>query len=95
VPVKRGQAASSPPGGKVCIGRRSPPNRAIATDADHNATKRQLVEKGDAVLDVVGKHEGWHVDVYDLNAPCQLPKAQSHVLRIYSIGCSRSRGLMA
>jgi hypothetical protein len=41
--------------------------RAVVTDAEYNATEIRLVEKGDAVLEVVGKAWGWHSEVFDLS----------------------------
>jgi hypothetical protein len=61
----------------ACLEARSPLKRAIATEADHKATGIRLVEKGEAVLEVMGIAEGRHAEVYDPNAPCQLQGGRS------------------
>jgi hypothetical protein len=77
VQVRGDQTAGSPPGARVCIEGHSPLKKAIATDAAHNATGIWLVEKGETVLEVVGMDEGWHAEMYDPNAPCQLEGGRS------------------
>ena len=53
------------------------PQEAITTDSAHNATGIRLVEKGEAVLEVVGMAEGRHAEVYDPSAPFQLQGGRS------------------
>jgi hypothetical protein len=57
---------------ELCIGPRSALKRAIATDTDHGTTEMRLVEKGDAVLEVMGRDWGWRPEVYDLSTLYQL-----------------------
>jgi hypothetical protein len=70
--VRGDQRAGSPQEARVCIEASSALERAIANEADHNATGIRLFEKGETVLEVVGMDEGWHAEMYDPNAPCQL-----------------------